>query len=590
MMKKQKRYDTDAIALKLTASLLKDLELETEFMGNPREWTMQWWPLDSHEFKRHYQVTNFLAKYIFGFEDGSKYDEETVDKFSTIQESLRSHDYSYNHDKTLVNVIMYARGFLQETLKEYDLDEHLDLCYFPKKASTLNSRANSTLCAKWTEGLSGSRDHIEWFTHVYKRWHGHCLNKTIGTPQEVTALQASLVAKRWNKRRMICPNTSTGGLYTNGLGKVYERRLRDAGYNLQTLPDIHKKLACKASISNDLATVDQRSASDYISVRLFELLFPRRWVIATLKGRLPTIEIGERTINCDTLGTMGIGFTFPVQTLLFLSLAKGCLLHYEEGGRKVRNRTISCFGDDLIIPSELKGLLLRVFEVLHLHVNEEKSFFHGPFRESCGGDYHNGCDVRPAFLPVGGKLTRNEYLSFLYKTFNLLRKRWDKYEIWSTLNEILNEIRMIKKHIIHIVPPSFSDDAGLQVELSELQEFGLVRPSVVESSIKFYRLEKIPNRMEAGDDEYYYWFSLQHSRRYWDASHDECTNGDIQSAMDKLYSNYTPILQQEIADVQPKNYRSKITGKKLKRTYSTVVRQDDSSSTRQTEAIVSAWI
>jgi hypothetical protein len=487
--------------------------------------------------------------------------------------------------------MMYARGWLQETLKEYDLEEHLDLCYFPKKASTLNPKSKSTLCAKWTIGLSGSRDHLDWFTNVYKRWHGHCLNKQIGTLQEVTALQASLVAKRWNKRRMICPNTSTGGLYTNGLGKVYERRLRDAGYDLSTLPDIHRVLARESSISNESATVDQVSASDNISVRLFELLFPKRWVFATLKGRLSTIEIGKTSISCDTLSTMGIGFTFPVQTLIFLSLAKGCLLHYEESGRKVRNRTISCFGDDLIIPCELKGLLLQIFETLNLHVNEEKSFFEGPFRESCGGDYHNGCDVRPAFLPVGGKLTRNEYLSFLYKSFNLLRRRWDKSEIWLTLSEILNEIRMTRKRNIHVVPLSFSDDAGLQVELCELTEFGLEGPKVVNSSLVFPRLCKKPNRIRAIDNEYYYWYTLQHSAGFFELPLGSPTKSSSSIVdFDNLYSLYTPIIHQQIEEVQPKNYRSKLTGRKLKLTYSTVVLQDDSSPTAQEDTCVSAWV
>jgi len=256
----------------------------------------------------------------------------------------------------------------------------------------------------------------------------------------------------------------------------------------------------------------------------------------------------------------------------------------------VRNRTISCFGDDLIIPCELKELLLKVFETLNLHVNEEKSFFHGPFRESCGGDYHNGCDVRPAFLPVGGKLTRNEYLSFLYKSFNLLRKRWDKSEIRLTLGEILSEIRAVRKSYIHIVPLSFSEDSGLQVELYEIQEFGLEAPRVVRSSLTFPRLCKKPNRKKAIDDEYYYWYTLQHSLGFWGPlDRGPCSSLVYRSDFDCLYSSYTPILVREVDSVQPKNYRSKLTGRKLKLQYSSVIQQDDSSPTVQEETCVSSW-
>lgn len=589
--RKQNRLSTDAIVTSVTRALLRDLNLDSEFLGNPRSWNLTFSPLNSYDFKRYHQAVNFLKKYTFQDEmrNSSMYEQKAIETFVECQDRLRNHSY-HDLDALTASVVSYARGWLQEVLKEYDLDEHLEECYFPHKASVGNGLSSSTLCAKWTTGLTGSVYHCEWFSHVYKQWHGHSVNDKFVDPRHVDVLQATLVPKRWNQRRLICPNTSIGGLYSNGLGRVLEQRLRLKGYDIKNLQEIHKVLARKASKFDQLATIDQTSASDNITVELCRKLLPHRWFSVINNGRIGAIRFDAEPIPMETMSTMGIGYTFPLQTLVFLSLAYGSLYTYEDRGRKVKDRTISCFGDDLIVPKELKDVIVPTFHRLGLVINETKSFWDGPFRESCGGDYHHGLDVRPAFCPTGGKLTRNEYLSFLCKMFNSLHRRWHMHEIRLSLETILVEFRSLNWDP-YVVPKTFGDDSGLQLSLYEIEQLGLKLPRRNKhGTYSFKRFQKTGNSIRIKHHEYYYWRTLQRCGGFYKPPPNDLSRSlDPSSSIDLLCSNYTPTIETVEEPTQPKNYRSKLTGKKLKLTYSTVAQPGDSGRTKPSTGITCVW-
>jgi hypothetical protein len=88
---------------------------------------------------------------------------------------------------------------------------------------------------------------------------------------------------------------------------------------------------------------------------------------------------------------MGNGFTFPLETLIFFSLAQACC--ESEDYEKV-----SVYGDDIIVPVYAVPLLTKVLTSCGFLVNASKSFSSGPFRESCGKDYLLGTDVRPCYI------------------------------------------------------------------------------------------------------------------------------------------------------------------------------------------------
>jgi len=92
---------------------------------------------------------------------------------------------------------------------------------------------------------------------------------------------------------------------------------------------------------------------------------------------------------------MGNGFTFELETLIFYAIAKAACI---QSGAKTGYNSLSVYGDDVIIPSAAVSKYLTCFEAVGFEVNMSKSFFAGPFRESCGEDFFNGTDVRPVFV------------------------------------------------------------------------------------------------------------------------------------------------------------------------------------------------
>jgi hypothetical protein len=99
----------------------------------------------------------------------------------------------------------------------------------------------------------------------------------------------------------------------------------------------------------------------------------------------------------EKFSSMGNGFTFELETLIFAAIA---LVITRECGFSGRlGSDVFVFGDDIIVKNGVARPLKSVLEFLGFELNAEKSYFGDePFRESCGGDYFAGQPVRPYFL------------------------------------------------------------------------------------------------------------------------------------------------------------------------------------------------
>jgi hypothetical protein len=180
--------------------------------------------------------------------------------------------------------------------------------------------------------------------------------------------------------------------YQLGYGGVLRRRLLDAGINLRDGQMIHRQVACDASKEGTFATLDLKNASDSISRRLVELLLPRRWFEVLDDLRSPTTLVNNKVVVLEKFSSMGNGFTFELETLIFLGLCLALDPAHKAG------ENVFVYGDDIIVPTESSKGVIAALEFFGLTINREKSFTDGLFRESCGGDYFNGEDVRPHFL------------------------------------------------------------------------------------------------------------------------------------------------------------------------------------------------
>ncbi|UJQ85358.1 MAG: putative replicase protein [Gulmivirus nemorisvicinum] len=170
--------------------------------------------------------------------------------------------------------------------------------------------------------------------------------------------------------------------------------------------DLSGDMALRASQTGELATIDLSSASDRISCWLVERVFRKNpGLLAALKASRTrylanTIDRKSPALyKLRKFSTMGSAVTFPVQSLVFLSilLGVGRELHPSASWEDL-HRQVRVFGDDLICPVDWVDKVAVVLEALHLKINRAKSFAVGNFRESCGTDAFMGYVVTPARL------------------------------------------------------------------------------------------------------------------------------------------------------------------------------------------------
>lgn len=182
-----------------------------------------------------------------------------------------------------------------------------------------------------------------------------------------------------------------------GLGSMIRGRLKRYDLDLDVQQLHHGNLCKSASIRDDLATIDLSSASDTISVEVVRELLPPEWFFRLSATRSSFGTLNGELVEYQKFSSMGNGYTFELETLIFWALARSCtealgLPLYDE-----RGLIVSCFGDDIILPSAAYPLLKEVLQFLGFTVNVDKSFVTGPFRETCGYDFHSGANVRPIF-------------------------------------------------------------------------------------------------------------------------------------------------------------------------------------------------
>jgi hypothetical protein len=244
-----------------------------------------------------------------------------------------------------------------------------------------------------------------------------------------------------------------------GLGHIIESRLRSWGINLSMQQDVNRELARVGSESGRFATIDLSSASDSISLRLVDELFPQDfscWLkfLRTTGCRTPD---GARH-ELYMVSTMGNGFTFPLQTLIFSAVVLAAMSYH---GVEIRHSRPSVpgnwavNGDDIICETSVSRTVIRLLELYGFAVNKDKTFVEGPFRESCGADFFQGINVRAVYLR---KLTTQQDIFSAINQLNLFSAR--------TGIMLPGLVRMLFSACRKdYVPLSENDDAGIKVPL-----------------------------------------------------------------------------------------------------------------------------
>jgi hypothetical protein len=257
-------------------------------------------------------------------------------------------------------------------------------------ASTSTKRMNASWARKFSAPLACSRAAVPYLSEML-----HTLPHLLpfGEDEGVVSVdihpgKLQFVPKSALTYRSIVVEPQLNSMYQLGVCDFLADKLRRAGVDIsdQTL---NQRLAREGSLTNELATLDLSSASDTISIELVASLLPVDWFIFLSSLRSSEVTYKGQTIKLEKFSSMGNGFTFPLETIIFYSLAFACC---ETG------EVVSCYGDDLIVPSNRYPLLCKVLTSAGFSVNMKKSYVEGPFRESCGKDYLLGTDIRPFFF------------------------------------------------------------------------------------------------------------------------------------------------------------------------------------------------
>lgn len=190
-----------------------------------------------------------------------------------------------------------------------------------------------------------------------------------------------------------CAKESSLNMYFQlSLGQQLRRLLLYRNIDLSVSQDLHKVLAKIGSIDDLTATIDLSSASDTVSHHLVKLLLPEKWYMALDQARAHRTLLKGRWYELEKFSSMGNGFTFELETVIFFALAC-CVSPGLTPGVNVH-----VYGDDIIVPKTSVKDVIAVLSYFGLTTNLDKTFVQGEFRESCGGDFWLGHDVRPIYL------------------------------------------------------------------------------------------------------------------------------------------------------------------------------------------------
>jgi hypothetical protein len=225
-----------------------------------------------------------------------------------------------------------------------------------------------------------------------------------------------------------------------GVDGFIRQRLKYWGIDLND-QEPNREQARIGSISGYYATIDMKAASDSISLKLCEQLLPTDWYDLLVDLRSPCGTYEKRSYSFSKVSSMGNGYTFALESLIFSSLIYGGLraLDHEE-----LFSTCRIYGDDLIIPTEFADKIIHLLKCAGFQINIDKSFTKGCVRESCGADWFKGIPVRPVQLnavPVNVNHLFNDHNRILKMLFHNFGADFESECISLILKWVPNEFK-----------------------------------------------------------------------------------------------------------------------------------------------------
>lgn len=251
----------------------------------------------------------------------------------------------------------------------------------------------------------------------------------------VDANKGDSVAKTAKTDRGIAVEPWLNLFVQTGINAVLREKLAKCGLDLssqQTNQDLALHATRELTDPDGYCTIDLSNASDSIATEVVRELLPPEWfeLLNRARSRFTRFSGEEGYAATERFCSMGNGFCFPLQTLIFASIiyASGREVEYDSPN------DFSVYGDDLIVRKAIFERVIKNLRALGFQPNGRKTFSDGPFRESCGVDAHSGTDVRPIYCDgfetvskiynLHNQSIRRTYASTYFETIRVYLKRW----------------------------------------------------------------------------------------------------------------------------------------------------------------------
>jgi len=214
-------------------------------------------------------------------------------------------------------------------------------------------------------------------------------------PEDVCSVDGRLamVPKKATTDRTIMIEPTLNTPFQKGIGSFIRSRLKLFGCNLKS-QERNRELALLGSVSGIVGTMDVKNASDTIALYVVYILlsFSPDWFDLLWKFRTGEVEYKGKRIILEKFSSMGNGFTFELESLIFYAIAMTVCERSSSD-----TSLVSVYGDDIIVPVDIYDDLVEKLSFCGFSVNSDKSYKEGGFRESCGVDYYFGRNIRPFY-------------------------------------------------------------------------------------------------------------------------------------------------------------------------------------------------
>jgi len=256
---------------------------------------------------------------------------------------------------------------------------------FGPGAQAFQRGTGATAADKFTKNIVLTTGLIPFYRSILgEEWWKHQTE-----PEIVRGNEFTVVPKDAKTDRGICKEPTLNSFVQLGIGSLIRSKLMRNGINLND--QTRNQTYAKRAFSDGFATIDLSKASDSVSKGLVEYLLPSRWFHLLNCCRSASTHIEGQWHSLEKFSSMGNGYTFELESALFLAMARSVVPREEW-------REICVYGDDLIVPKQYASKLVDTLNSLGFEVNTEKSYLAGNFFESCGADFFKGQPVRPFYL------------------------------------------------------------------------------------------------------------------------------------------------------------------------------------------------